>query len=58
MVSLLCWSVAPRVATHSSRRSLSIRSAAEEAWSAAEDAALLDDTGVPAFTVGDGGRSA
>ena len=56
MVSLLCWSVAPRVATHSSRRSPSIRGAAEEAWSAAEDAALLDDT--TAFTVGDGARSA
>ena len=57
MVSLFCWGLTPRVATRS-RRSLSIRSAAEEAWSAAEDAALLDDNGVPSFTVGDGGRSA
>ena len=54
MVSLFCWSLTPRVATRS-RRSLSIRSAAEEAWSAAEDAALLDDT--PAFTVGDAGST-
>ena len=51
VVSLFCCSGAPRVATHSSRRSLSIRSAAEEVWNAAEDAALLNDT--PAFTVGD-----
>ena len=56
MVSLLCWSLTPRVATRSSRRSrILYASAAEEAWSAAEDAALLDDT--PAFTVGDAGST-
>ena len=39
---------------HSSRlvRSLVIRGAVEDAWSAAEDAALLERT--PAFTCGDG----